>query len=194
VYSEDFDKSGTCDIVLGTYYGDVMYPVRGKNCSSEQIPDLEKKFPTYEEYAHADIIDVYGEALDEALNYEVTDFRSMVLYQDEVGKYSVQPLPFEAQRSPINASVIIDVNEDGKMDIVSVGNLYQSEIETGRADAGIGSVLINKGDRNFESIPTTKSGFFSNGDTKSMVFLNDHGQKQFIIGKNKGKIQTVQLK
>lgn len=194
VYSEDFDKSGTCDIVLGTYYGDVMYPVRGKNCSSEQIPDLEKKFPTYEEYAHADIIDVYGEALDEALNYEVTDFRSMVLYQDEVGKYSVQPLPFEAQRSPINASVIIDVNEDGKMDIVSVGNLYQSEIETGRADAGIGTVLINQGDRKFESIPTTKSGFFSNGDTKSMVFVNDHGQKQFIIGKNRGKIQTVRLK
>ena len=191
VYSEDFDKSGSCDIVLGTYYGDVMYPVRGKNCSSEQIPDLEKKFPTYEEYAHADIIDVYGDALDKALNYEVTDFKSMILYQDEQGKYSTQPLPFEAQRSPINASVAVDVNKDGKLDIIAVGNLYQSEIETGRADAGIGSVLINKGDRSFESLPTTKSGLFANGDTKSMVMIESEDSKQLIIGKNRGKIQAI---
>ena len=33
VYGQDFDESGSCDIVLGAYYGDVEYPLRGKNLS-----------------------------------------------------------------------------------------------------------------------------------------------------------------
>jgi hypothetical protein len=194
VYSDDFDKSGSCDIVLGTYYGDKLYPVRGKNCSSEQIPDLEKKFPTYEEYANASIIDVYGDALNESLKYEVNDFSSMILYQDEAGKFSVDHLPLDAQRSPINACIAHDVNKDGKQDLIAVGNLYQSEIETGRADAGVGVVLINKGDRKFENLPTTMSGLFAEGDVKSMVMIDHKNSKRLVIGKNKDKLQVVEIK
>lgn len=63
VYAKDFDDNGTFDIVLGAYYGDIMYPVRGRTCSSQQIPEIKVKFPTFSDYAKADIKGVYGDEL-----------------------------------------------------------------------------------------------------------------------------------
>ncbi len=191
VYSKDFDESGSEDIVLGTYYGDVMYPVRGKNCSSEQIPDLEKKFPTYEEYAHADIIDVYGDDLKTADKFEVNEFGSVILYQEKDRKFKAQLLPRTVQKSPVNSILFEDFNGDSLPDMVLSGNLYQSEIETGRADAGIGVVLINKGNREFEALTPHASGLFVQGDVKSSTKVKSKDKMLMVFGKNRGNLQVV---
>ncbi len=61
VFYEDFDKNGKKDIVLSYYnFGD-RYPLRGRSCSSEQIPDLKKEFPTYDIFASSSLEKVYGE-------------------------------------------------------------------------------------------------------------------------------------
>jgi len=59
VFSNDMDGNGKYDIVLGYNSKGKLYPVRGLQCSSEQIPDLGDKFPTYEEFGSADIFKVY---------------------------------------------------------------------------------------------------------------------------------------
>lgn len=64
IFSGDIDKNGKWDIVLGTYYGTTMYPVRGRTCSSQQCEKLIKsKFPDFTSFAKADIQKVYGEEL-----------------------------------------------------------------------------------------------------------------------------------
>ena len=194
IYGKDFDNSGTCDIVLGTYYGDVIYPVRGKNCSQEQIPGLEEKFKTFQNYALADIDKVYGEGLNSALAYEATEFGSMILYKTNSGNYEKRLLPRLAQTAPINGIVISDINNDGKKDMIVAGNLYQSEIETGRADSGTGYVLINKGNRNFEATGVLESGIYLPDDVKSLNEITVGKEKVILAGINKGPVKLLKRK
>lgn len=195
VYAKDFDESGSTDIVLGAYYGDVMYPVRGRTCSSEQIPDIKKKFPTFEKYANADINQVYGNDLETALNLEANEFASLILYQTSAGKYEVSYLPIEAQIAPINGIVVMDINNDKLLDLIIAGNFYQAEIETGRADSGTGKILINKGNKEFEALAVYESGLFLNKDTKSLNLLGLGKGKRpsLVVGNNKEKCQLISI-
>jgi hypothetical protein len=193
LYAKDFDESGSADIVLGTYYGDVVYPVRGRTCSSQQIPDIKNKFPTFEKYAKADINQVYGDELETALKKEANEFSSLILYQDEAGKFTIKYLPVEAQIAPVNGIVVMDINNDKLKDIIIAGNFYQSEIETGRADSGTGKILINKGNKFFKTLTVYESGLFLNKDTKSLKLLGLGKNKQpaLLAGNNKGQCQLI---
>lgn len=196
IYATDMDGNGTQDIVLAAYYGEEIYPVRGRTCSSEQIPGIQDKFPTFEAFANADLQKVYGDDLQEAVKYEVNQFSSIVLYQDAAGKFSVKELPKEAQKSPVNGIVIKDVNNDQKPDLIVAGNMYQSEIETGRADSGTGHILINKGNRDFSVIPVHESGLYLDHDVKSLklIELGKNKKPVILVGNNKNACQLVDFK
>jgi hypothetical protein len=56
LYCHDFDGNGTNDIVSGEYQNNICYPVRGRQCSSEQMPFIKVKFPTYSDFATADLL------------------------------------------------------------------------------------------------------------------------------------------
>ncbi|RME13047.1 MAG: hypothetical protein D6816_00305, partial [Bacteroidetes bacterium] len=195
VYAGDFDGSGTFDIVLGAYYGNTMYPVRGRTCSSQQIPEIQVKFPTFTDYAKADIRGVYGDKLEHALHYDATGFSSVILYQDEPGKFSIHRLPVLAQKAPVNGIAFSDVNGDGQTDIIAAGNLYQSEIETGRADAGTGCIILNGGGRNWKVLPVAESGLYLAHDLKDLKLIHLGREKQIAIlaGNNKGPLQLARL-
>ncbi|KAA3623198.1 MAG: hypothetical protein DWQ02_24845, partial [Bacteroidetes bacterium] len=60
VYCSDFDNTGTFDIVLGYHEQGTIFPVRGRQCSSEQMPYIQEKFPTYKDFAEASIDEIYG--------------------------------------------------------------------------------------------------------------------------------------
>ena len=195
IYGKDFDKSGSQDIVLATYYDDTVYPVRGRSCSSEQIPDLKKKFPTFTEYARADVNAVYGEELNTAIQYNATQFASVILYQEKPGLFSMVELPLECQFAPINGVVVLDINNDGKNDLIIGGNLYQSEIETGRADAGTGRVLLNKGNKNWHPLEVYESGLYMANDVKSILYFEMGSTKKpaIVVGNNREKCQVFNI-
>ncbi len=47
VFCDDFDDNGTYDVVLSKdYHGDLV-PMRGKQCSSEQMPFIADKFENF---------------------------------------------------------------------------------------------------------------------------------------------------
>ena len=146
--------------------------MRGRQCSSEQMPSLSKKFPSYTAFASASIEDVYGkQVLDGALHFEANNFNTSILMNDGNGNYSLHALPHEAQVSPVNAIICQDFNQDGNVDLLLGGNLYVSEVETGRADAGTGLLLFGDGKGDFKSMPYEKSGFYIPGDVKDLALI-----------------------
>ena len=48
-----FDENGSSDIVLSYEKKGVKLPLRGRECSSEQIPAIKKRFETFESFARA---------------------------------------------------------------------------------------------------------------------------------------------
>ena len=144
IYGHDFDDNGQIDIVLGYFNQGICYPVRGRECSSQQMPFIKDKFPTYKAFASADLNDVYGDKLKDAHHLMVTDFASCFVKNNGGGQFSTEPLPREAQFSSINGMVVDDFNKDGNLDILAAGNLFVSEVETPRNDAGKGVYLLGK--------------------------------------------------
>ena len=136
IYCADFDGNQTRDIVLAKYDGDNQVPVRGRQCSSQQMPFIAEKFESYHDFADANLNDIIGSGLENALHYEAKMFESIIL-QNDGGQFSIKKLPTETQLSTINGIVVDDFDKDGKTDVVIAGNMFGSEPETTRADASI---------------------------------------------------------
>lgn len=194
VYAGDFDKNGTNDIVLGYYNSGKCYPVRGRQCSSEQIPDIKKKFPSYKEFASADLQTVYSEYLDQAIHYTARTFASCIVENQGGGKFVRKDLPLAAQTSTVFGIIPKDFDDDGKMDLLVAGNFFVSEVETGRADAGIGQFLKGKGGGEFEAVGTEKSGFFADGDVRNLaVIQGTNGKVRVLVANNNDQIRVYSL-
>lgn len=189
IYANDFDKNGTQDIVLGYDYKGEYFPVRGRECSSQQMPDIKKRFPSYHDYGQAKLIDIYGDKLEQSLHYEAFQFSSVILKNTGNG-FEVQALPVEAQFSAIQGIVVHDFTKDGIDDILLAGNFFVAEIETGRADAGKGLFLRGEGDFNYTPLTAKDCGFYAPGDVRDLqLFYNSQKEACVIVANNNARVQ-----
>ncbi|MEM9824256.1 MAG: FG-GAP-like repeat-containing protein [Bacteroidota bacterium] len=170
VYSNDFDQNNTNDIVLAKNSDYGVVPVRGRECSSEQMPFIANKFKTYQSFANASLDDIYGEELQQSLSYEATDFRSGWL-ENKKGRFTFHAFPNLAQIAPIMGTVIKDFNDDGQVDVLVAGNHFDAEVETVRHDAGNGLLLLGQTDQTFVPKTFIESGFYAPLNVKDLAFL-----------------------
>ena len=193
VYMADMDLSGTNDIVLAKHgkSGECV-PVRRRECSSGQMPFLAQKFPTFKSFAEADLKRLYGPALDQALHYSATEFRSMV-FRNEGGTFTPSPLPMLAQFSLVRGIEVVDLNGDDNLDLVTVGNLFGTEVETTRYDASTGAVLLGDGKLGFTAVPASTTGFMARGDARDVALLRAGGAPRFVVANNNGPLQIFTL-
>lgn len=185
VYYYDFDDNGSKDVVLTYYNFGVQFPLRGRQCSSEQVPALSQKFPTYDMFASSNVAQVYGkDKLKNALHLEAKTFAST--YFENLGNGLFRPhiLPTMAQLSSVNDIITEDFNKDGHMDLLLAGNLYQAEIETTRNDAGYGMILLGDGKSGFTALDRIKSGIFMPWDVKSLASMDSPSGRVILAGCN----------
>ncbi len=191
IYFNDFDNNKSNDIVLSYYNEGKKFPLRGRECSSQQIPGIKEKFPDYESFSTATLEDVYTEKeLENSLHYKVKSFASIYL-ENADGKLKIHELPNIAQISSINQILIQDYNNDGYLDALVAGNLFWSEVETTRNDAGYGMFLKGDGNGHFKGESPVKSGFFVPGDVKDMASMVVENEKVIVVVKNDDSTQYI---
>ena len=195
LYVNDFDKNNSNDIVLGYEQDSALYPLRGRECTSNQMPFIKKKFKTYDAFAKADLQEVYGDGLDNSLHYAANNFASCILENKNNTSFEFKPLPNRAQISSVNKILVTNNDNNNKKDLILLGNLYASEVETPRNDAGYGLYLTNNGNFEFKAVAPSKSGLYVRGDVRgaSFIGLGDGKKKGLLIARNNETLMLLQM-
>ena len=194
VYANDFDDNGTNDVVLAKFYKDDYVPVRGRECTSQQMPYVAEKFGDYHSFASSKLLDILPEdKIEQSVKYEIKGFENIVL-MNENNQLVKQKLPNAAQVSPIKSSIIKDVNKDGISDIIIVGNHYGVEVETTRYDAGHGNILLGTKERKFKSIHPKMSGFYCPFDSRNLIEIKVKGKDMLIVSNNNSELELFNIR
>jgi enediyne biosynthesis protein E4 len=196
VYAYDFDQSGNIDIVLSKEKKNTQLPVRGKECSSQQMPFIGEKFPTYDAFANATLEDIYGaENLQKALHYKAYQFENIILMNKGNIRFEIQNMPNMVQAGPLMGAAVFDINWDGLPDLAGGGSLYGAEVETVSYDASIGFALLQQKGNTFSTPSPGESGIMANGNIKDVITLQLANQKTLVIfSMNNAKWQGYLLK
>jgi hypothetical protein len=194
VYFDDFDDNSTGDIVLTFNENGEEYPLRGRQCSSEQMPFIKEKFGTYDEFAKANMEDVFGEEkLKKALHLQASTFATSFIENNSGKPWKVRQLPNIVQLSSTNGIIVDDFNNDNNLDIALSGNMFGSEVETPRNDAGNGNLLLGDGLGNFNTLSINESGFYTPRDVKSINKIFIDGVLHIAVVNNNDIIQFFKI-
>ena len=192
IFGNDFDGNGTHDLVLSYKYEGNYVPLRGKECSTQQMPFISEKIPTFEEFANASIEEIYGEEIVDAYERKVTSFESIILINKGENKFEIEKLPPLAQSIPILTSDTYDFNDDGYDDVIIAGNIYNTEVETPRLDNQFALILISDKKSNYGIVAPEKSGLYLSGNTKSLKIIKDENPK-LLVANNNSNLEVFEL-
>ncbi len=193
IYGLDFDENGSFDQVLSYTYKGKEVPFRGRQCSSEQMPFIAEKFKSYESFANASLQEVYGEGLNSATRKQANNFASIALIRSDNG-FKIFQLPIASQFHPIMDGISLDIDNNGFEDVILIGNLYETEVETPRLDFSNATVLLSNGNE-FTFNKELSKQMRINGNAKSIDLLKDsNGLLKILLGVNNEGVKeyTVQ--
>ncbi|MFQ5640664.1 MAG: FG-GAP repeat domain-containing protein [bacterium] len=180
------------------------YPMPLRPDLMKQLPYLQQKFPRHADYAGKQVMEIFTETqLSRAVVKKAYTFATTVFWGKEDGTFLQQPLPAEAQFSPVYAIMAKDFDADGAKDLLLAGNFYGVNPQLGRYDASYGTLLKGDGTGSFAFVPIQKSGLSLTGQVRDMVFLpyrNKQSPRGFgdreeiiIFAKNDGRIQVYEI-
>ncbi len=185
----DFDRNGRYDMMLAKHVDNSLLPVRGKSCSTEQMPTLAKKFPTYASFADADVFEVVGRKEEIAVHLQVDDFRSGVFFADKKEGFQFHPFENKGQFAPVRG--IVSLSSEKETMLITAGNLYEAEVETTRADAGFGYMLSVDRHRKYKTINRHDFGLMLSGNIKNLINIQlSDGSRGVVSAANDGAIMV----
>lgn len=189
LHVKDFDENGRIDPILSTFIKGVSYPAYSLDEITAQLPSLRKTYNDYASYSKAttdDILQVLGK--ENVLTYEANDLQSLLLINNG-GKFTITPLPVEAQFSPAHTVLLQDINGDKLPELFIGGNQSNIRVRTGKIDANHGQVFINQGNGKFNYLPSYESGISVKGDIRAICWINN----QLVFGVNSNAIRTFKM-
>jgi hypothetical protein len=192
LYAYDFDNNGSIDPVLFHYQEGKKVPAAARDLLTEQLPYLKNKFITYESYGKAVDTTIFPQdTLNKTYRLQAVTFSSSVFLNLGNGQFAIQDLPQAAQLGPVYGIAAEDINQDGKLDLLLVGNCYGTYQEYSRDDGLNGLLLLGDNTGNFSPVSLSESGFYAPLDAKALVSIHiaQSSSPSFLISNNNGPLQ-----
>jgi len=198
LYVIDLEPDGTIDPIMTGYWKDqkgklTEYPVNYLDELWSQSALLEVRLKDYTNFGYLSFNDIVNENTLKKSEFKlsVNTTSSYILWNNNTS-FRWEKLPQDVQLAPIKKTIIRDLNNDSRPDILAAGNDYTYDLSTGYFDANKGIVLLNSGDNaedvesSFEVIKPSRSGFLLKGMVESLLWLN--GDTSLVVaGINRSK-------
>ena len=179
----DFDGNGQEEPLVTYFHHGVETPFASRDELVKQMPFLQKNFRTYESFARASLEDLFGvEALENSEIKYVQELHSCLFLNDGTGNFKKIRLPGIAQASAIFDFGLDDFNDDGKTDLLLLGNQFEISTQLGRLDAIQGTVLCADSNGSFRWEPQLTAPV--SGAARDWDTLHIRGQKTYLITRN----------
>jgi hypothetical protein len=201
ITGKDFDKRNRFDAFPSLFLPGKdgikrEYPANVRDDAFKQMISLRTKFTNYHSYADATMQDLLTtDQMKSALRLKATELRSCYFRNDGDGKFTLIPLPLEAQVSVLNGMVVDDFDGDGNLDLLINGNDYGTDVSIGRYDALNGLLLKGDGKGGFIPLSIAKSGIYLPGNGKALVKLRGAVNNNYLLAASEhaGPIKVFQL-
>ncbi len=200
ITAKDFDGNGSYAAIPSLYLPDQSgerkeFPAQIRDDLLKQMISMKKKFTNYKSFATATMDDILSpEQRKGALRLKANMLQSCFVRNDGDGKFTLIPLPKEAQLSALNGLVVDDFDGDGNLDVALNGNDYGTDVSTGRYDAFNGLILKGNGKGNFKPLSILQSGLYIPGNGKALVKLQSSGGRYLLAAsQNRDKLKVFQL-
>ena len=89
--------------------------------------------------------------------------------------------------------LLSDYNNDGNIDIILGGNLYNAKPEVGRYDASYGSLLLGDGKGDFSYVPAKTSGLHLKGEIRDFKEITTSAGKIVIVARSNDSLQVFKI-
>ncbi|RYF68613.1 MAG: VCBS repeat-containing protein, partial [Cytophagaceae bacterium] len=195
MYAGDFDNNGFYDAIPTIFIPDAdgrrqEYTFHGREDLIKQMIVMRRRFPYYKDFAGATIDKLLTpEERQNATVLEANYLQSAYVENKGDGTFAIRALPVQAQLAPIFGMVAEDVDRDGNLDVVLVGNDFSGEVLSGRYDALNGLWLRGNGKGNFTAQSIATSGFYVPGNGKALAQLTDNkGAELLVATQNRGRL------
>jgi hypothetical protein len=192
LYYNDFDENGKKEQVVTYYVQGKEIPFANKGELEKQMPVLKKSFLYAENFAKAQLNDLFPSAKLKAAEVLTANYFSNAIFiNDGHLQFTVQPLPWQAQLTSYRDAVVVNANNDSLPDLLLGGNYYESNVEMGRYDAGWGTILLNKGHGQFDVENT--NGVLMKGQVRHIRKVTIAKKEAFILARNNDSVMVVQF-
>jgi hypothetical protein len=188
LWMNDFDANGAVEKIHTRTVKDRDVPVFLKREVTEQVVSLRKQNLRHAAFAKKSIQELFnGDVLSQSTVKLFNYASSIIAFNEDGGKFSIQKLPVPVQLSSVNAIKISDLNRDGKPDLILGGNKFGLLPQFSRLDASYGHVLLNKGNREFQCLGTYESGVEVRGEVKDIVEIKGMNKSYWLWLQNNQK-------
>lgn len=191
VYRSDFDDNGRIEPLVTYFHDGIETPFSSKDDLTKQLPFLNKKFLTYQSFAEASLVDLFGkEKLNLADKKKVNELASCWFENLGNGQFTKHQLPLISQISAVHDILVDDFNDDGYKDLLIGGNNFEINTQLGRLDALRGLILHGSKNKGFTSDKVTHLGIKK--AIRNMEKINIGNQKSYLIAVNNGPLTLIQ--
>jgi hypothetical protein len=196
IVAKDFDNNGSIDPIV-TYYSvpeNERFMVHNRLVVIDQIPGMKKRFETFAQFATTSFDDAFKKNEREGAYVGSAYTLASAMFVNEQGKrFRSVSLPEIAQLSTINDILAEDINHDGHVDLLLIGNNYSQETLFGHYDASIGTVMLGDGQLNWPLFDAGPTQFIADGDAKYLRLLRTAGDPILVIANNNGPLQCYRV-
>jgi hypothetical protein len=191
LYSGAFEGNGVYHAVMSWYIQGKNYPWPSRDVLLRQMPRVAKRFFKYDDYAKATMGDLFpADIIKKASVLKSGYFSSSYLKNLGNGKFTLIPLPQQAQVAPVSGILPVDVDHDGHLDLILSGNSYAPDASIGRYDAFYGLYLKGNGHGKFQPVGLKESGLVLEGDSRALIQISTANRGKLIVGaSNAGRLK-----